>query len=235
MGGRTHDRDDSEHTGAGGPARPPAPVPSHPLLDLQRAHGNAAVSRMLLRQDVEAPAPAGPGPVRIDRADVLIRTVRGPILHDHGGFEWYVTFSLPFPAEADGFMIQELWQETAGGASEHFWECWRVRSGERVPTDRAQDYDDRYRNLNVPGAPQPDSGWKRHTGVIRFYPGPLPAAFGADDGTHFKVTWTQPASWTGAGTRHDAYSQWRPGVNGFVGYAGTDEVRAGDRVDFHAR
>ena len=207
------------------------------LLELQQTHGNAAVIRMLDRQQVEEAAPAGPGPVRIDRADVLIRTARGPILHDHGGYEWYVTFALPFAAEADGFMIQELWQESSGGASEHFWECWRVRSGDREPAERGDGYDDRYRNLNVPGAAQPPSGWKRHAGVIRFYPGPLPPEFGADTGVSFYVTWARPSSWTGAGTRHDCYSEWNTtaGVNRFVGYAGGDEVRTGSPVEFRPR
>lgn len=212
-------------------------APEPPVLELQRRYGNAAVSRLLARQPLDEAAPTGPGPVRIERTDPLIRTVRGPTLHDHGGYEWYVTFQLPHPAEADGFLIQELWQESSAGGSEHFWECWRIRGGEREPGDRTDGYDDRYRNLNVPGAAQPATGWKRHVGVIRFYPGPLPREFGTEGSANFYLTWTQPAGWNGGGTRHDCYSEWNTatGANGLVAYAGSDELRTGSPVPFRPR
>jgi hypothetical protein len=239
-----------EATGVAAPLPAAAGSLERTLLALQREHGNAAVGRMLakrsalrwrlLRQPLPAEdEPTGPGPRRIDRHDVLIGTARGPILHDHGGFEWYATFSLPFAAEADGFIIQELYQESSGGrAGEHFWECWRVRANAREPADRVDGYDDRYRQLNVPGAAQPASGWKRHVGVIRFYPGPLPAEFGPDrSGVDFYLTRTRPSVWTGSGTRHDCYSEWdtRTGVNGLVAYAGTQELRVGSSVTFRPR
>jgi hypothetical protein len=231
-------RRDSEHEGAGRRPARRAPGRPHPLLALQRAGGNAAVGRLLARQQAATPDAPATGPQRIDRHDVLIDTVRGPELHSHGGFEWYVTFSLPFPAEAGGFIIQELFQESTGTSHvEHFWECWRVPAGERAPTDRAGDYDDRYRHLNV-GASQPARGWKRHVGVARFYPGPLPAEFGPDQsGVHFFLTRQRPAVWTGEGTRHDCYSEWDTGTgrNGLVAYAGTRELRAGSMVAFRPR
>ena len=217
----------------------PAAAGEHALLHLQRTYGNAAVARMVARQEA-TDAPAGPLPRRIDRHDVLISTVRGPTLHERGGYEWYMTFSLPFAAESEGFIIQELYQESSAAAEggDHFWECWRVRGGSRSPADRSDDYDDRYRNLNVPGSPQPATGWKRHTGVARFYGGPLPSEFGADDpASNFFLTRTRPSVWTGAGTRHDCYSEWNTasGRNGLVAYAGTEELRAGTSVTFRPR
>ena len=71
--------------------------------------------------------------------------------------------------------------------------------------------------------------------MIRFYPGPLPSEFGPEDGSHFRKADTQPTGWTGDGMRHDAYAEWRPGLNGFVAYAGTRELRAGDHVTFRPR
>jgi hypothetical protein len=210
------------------------------VVGLQRAAGNAAVTRLLARQGLTDEAiPTGPGPVRIDRNDVIINTVRGPTLNAYGAYAWYVTFQLPFAAESDGFIIQELYQENSESTYvEHFWECWRVRSGERTPVDRSEDYDDRYRNLDVPGAVHAARGWRRHTGVIRFYPGPLPSEFGAEDpNVHFYITRTRPSVWTGAGTRHDCYSEWDTGRgrNGLVAYAGSTELRAGDTVTFRPR
>jgi len=206
------------------------------VFALQRSHGNATVNHLLARQELGRP-------VQIDREDVLITPVSGPSLTAAGGYDWGVTYQLPFAAEADGFMIQELHMESssATGGGTHFWECWRVRSGSRVPVDRGfGGFDDHYVFGNVPGAAQPSSGWKRHAGVIRFYPGPLPSQFGPDNsGQHFYHSLTQPAGWTGRGTRHDAYSQWdatrHPALNGFVGYAGSTEVRAGDTVTFRPR
>jgi hypothetical protein len=220
-----------------GPAAPTA-APEPALLALQRTSGNAAVTRMLALQQAGAGAPAGPR--RIDRHDVLISTVRGPTLHEQGAFEWYVTFALPFEAESDGFIIQELYQESTATreGGDHFWECWRVRAGSRSPADRGDDYDDRYRNLRVPGAPRSASGWNRHVGVARFYAGPLPSEFGVDEpGAHFYMTRSRPSVWTGAGTRHDCYSEWNTASarNGLVAYAGSEELRAGTAVTFRPR
>jgi hypothetical protein len=205
-------------------------APQPPLLDLQRSAGNAAVGRMLARQQA---------PRRIDRHDILISTARGPILHEHGGYEWYVRFGLPFEADADGFIIQELYQESSempqGG--DHFWECWRVRAGSRTPSASGEDYDDRYVNRRV-GDGAAASGWNRHTGVARFYPGPLPAEFGSERaGADFYVTGNRPAGWTGAGSRHDCYGEWDTarGRNGLVAYAGSDELRRGTPVRFRPR
>jgi hypothetical protein len=193
------------------------------------------VSRLLARQD-EA-EPTGP-PVRIEREDPLIQTVRGPILGERGRYRWLVRYQLPFAAESDGWLIQELYQESSGGANEHFWECWHVRRGERFPEDPVLEdgvlYDDRY--VAGRGEERPDpTGWHRHTGVIRFYPGPIPPEFPLPSGATSSVTWTQPSGWTGQGIRHDAYSEWRPGFNGFVAYAGSTELRRGDAVTFRPR
>lgn len=249
------------------PESAPTPAPTaartrqQRVLALQRSHGNAAVNRLLARAPddlldaeplgvpVKLPAkddgggsPAPSGPVRIDREDVIISTASGPTLSAAGGYDWRVTYALPFAAEADGWMIQNLYMEGSGGTpGEHFWECWKVRSGNRAPEDRGEDaYDDRYVFGNVPGALQAASGWKRHVGVIRFYPGPLPSQFGAETpGKNFYHTHEQPSGWTGKGTRHDAYSEWdtkrQPPLNGFVGYAGTTELRRGDPVKFRPR
>lgn len=232
------------------------------LLRLQRQAGNRAVGRFLQRQELpeqltgDGPSPSAgricassrtpvtTGPRHVDREDVLIRSVEGPCLLDgQGGYLWTVTYALPFPADADGFMIQELYMQssqTTGGGT-HFWECWRVRGGQTAPADRINSYDDRYRFLNISSAAG-TAGWKRHVGVIRFYPGALPSQFGAEDpSTHFYTTDRRPDGWTGAGTRHDCYSQWddRRGqrhFNGLVAYDGNDEIRAGDRVtDGHPR
>jgi hypothetical protein len=179
------------------------------------------------------------GPQRIDANDVIITPVEGPCLLDRwGGYVWTVTYRLPFAAAGGGFMIQELYQQTSSGGNLHFWECWRVRAGDQEPADRADNWDDRYRNFN----PNPElmagsSGWKRHVGVIRFYPGPLPAQFGTESPTtHFYTTQQRPDGWTGAGTRHDCYSQWddAPGHRHFAGLvavAGNTEWRAGAVVN----
>jgi hypothetical protein len=207
------------------------------VTSLQRSVGNRAVTQLLARQD-EA-EPTGPSvPRRIDREDPLIETVRGPILTDHGTYRWLVRFHLPHPAESDGWLIQELYQEGSSGAFQHFWECWRIRRDQRDPVDQAEEagilYDDRY--VHGAGGGTPDArGWHRHVGVIRFYPGPLPASFGPDTGANFYNRDAEPSGWTGQGTRHDAYAEWAPGRNGFVAYAGTDELRAGDRVTFRPR
>ena len=214
------------------------------VAGLQRSAGNRAVSRLLARQ--EEAEPTGPSvPTRIDREDPLIETVSGPALAAYGMYRWLVRFQLPHPAELDGWLIQELYQEGSSGAFQHFWECWRIRRDERRPLDPADEagllYDDRY--VHGPGAETPDArGWHRHVGVIRFYPGPLPAAFGPDTGVNFYNNDTnpvRPSGWTGQGTRHDAYAEWDYTEgrrrNGFVAYAGTNELRAGDRVTFRPR
>ena len=207
------------------------------VLGWQRSLGNRTVTQLLARQD-EA-EPTGPtGPTRIEREDPIIQTVAGPTLTDHGFYRWLVRYQLPFPAERDGWLIQELYQDSSSGANEHFWECWQVRSGERYPADPVEEngvwYDDRYVNGRGGESPNP-SGWHRHTGVIRFYPGPPPPQFPLTGGATSSVTWTQPSGWTGQGVRHDAYSEWRPGFNGFVAYAGTTELRRGDAVTFRPR
>jgi hypothetical protein len=220
--------------------RPATERTNAPAVDLvtglQRSLGNAAVARILSRQDAE---PTGPtGPTRIEREDPLIQTVGGPTLTDRGRYRWLVRYQLPFPAERDGWLIQELYQESSSGANEHFWECWQVRRGERYPEDPVQEdgvwYDDRYVSGRGGSSPDP-SGWHRHTGVIRFYPGPIPPEFPLPGGATSSVTWSQPSGWSGQGMRHDAYSEWRPGSNGFVAYAGTTEIRRGDVVTFRAR
>jgi hypothetical protein len=202
----------------------------------QRSLGNTAVSLILSRQE------ALETPTRIDRDDPLIQTVHGPLLGERGTYRWYVRYQLPFAATSDGWLIQELSQDSSHGAGDHFWECWRVRSGQRYPEDPADvdgiAYDDRY-VMGSGGSPA-DSGWHRHVGVIRFYAGPLPSEFGADRGVNFYVTRTQPSGWTGQGMRHDAYSEWeyragRARLNGFVAYAGTREYRLGDTVSFRPR
>jgi hypothetical protein len=238
------------------------------VLMLQRQIGNAAVTRLLQRdvgteaeellQQQSAPASqricatavpsqgSGP-PQRLDAHDPIISTVAGPCLEDWaGGYFWYVTYALPFAAQASGFIIQELYQQGSGGSSEHFWECWRVRSGDQSPTGRTNTpsevspagapYDDRYRHLNVPGAQLAAQGWYRHVGQARFYPGPLPPQFGAESaGVDSYITRQRPDGWTGAGTRHDCYAEWgrRSGgarYRGLVAVAGRDESRAGDTV-----
>ena len=124
---------------------------------------------------------------------------------------------LPAPAQTGGFIIQELYQEGSGGSREHFWECWRVRSGDREPPSRTNTpgtvtpsgtpYDDRYIHGNVPGAEQAAAGWYRHVGQARFYPGPLPPQFGTESASiDSYITRTRPDGWTGAGTRHDCYA-----------------------------
>jgi hypothetical protein len=233
---------DSSADVAGSKVAAIAPAAADVVVSLQRSLGNRAVTRLLARQeDVE---PTGPSvPTRIDRDDPLIQTVRGPILGERGRYRWLVRYQLPFPADRDGWLIQELYQESSGGANEHFWECWRVRRGERYPDDPVVEegilYDDRY--VNGRGAETPDAtGWHRHTGVIRFYPGPIPPEFPLIGGASSSVTWTQPTGWTGQGMRHDAYSEWdypggRRRLNGFVAYAGTTELRSGDGVTFRPR
>jgi hypothetical protein len=230
------------------------------ILALQRSVGNAAVGRLLARQpadvdvdvDVErldAPKripspdelqkpPAKGVPQQIDANTVLITPTFGPGLQAHGHYDWGVTYALPVKAAADGWMIQELYMEANGGApGVHFWECWKVLANKLEPEDRGSDpYDDHYEFKNVPGAQQDPSGWKRHTGIIRFYPGPLPPELGPEEpGKSFYHTKNQPTGWTGKGTRHDAYAEWSPKHNGFVGYAGLTEVRAGDKVTFRPR
>jgi hypothetical protein len=235
------------------------------VLGLQRQIGNAAVTRLLQREaeelgtgtttaasqrvcgTLQTSASTGP-PTRLDAFDPIIGTVAGPCLEDwNGGYFWYVTYTLPHPAPSGGFLIQELYQQGSGGSSEHFWECWRIRANEQSPPARTntpaevspagQPYDDRYRHLNVPGATLAASGWYRHVGQARFYPGPLPPQFGTDDpGIHSYITRTRPDGWTGAGARHDCYAEWgtRPGgarYRGLVAYAGSFEYRAADTVN----
>jgi hypothetical protein len=217
---------------------PPAATLRERVLLLQRACGNAAVGRLLRQIAEQSDVVALKGPVQIDRYDVIITTVTGPGLKASGEYDWGVTYQLPFPADADGWMIQELYMDASGSqGGTHFWECWRVRAGKREPEDRGDvPYDDHYVWGNVPGAKQLPAGWKRHVGVIRFYPGALPPEFGPEEsGKAFYHTKTKPTGWTGAGTRHDAYSEWDASHNGFVGYAGSSELRDGDRVTFRPR
>jgi hypothetical protein len=232
------------------------------VLGLQRQIGNAAVTRLLQRDPVELQGTSAPtaqricgtlqaspstgAPTRLDPLDPIINTVAGPCLEDFaGGYFWYVTYQLPAPATADGFLIQELYQEGSGGSREHFWECWRVRSGQTEPPNRTNTpstvtppnvpYDDRYIHGNVPGAEQAPSGWYRHVGQARFYPGPLPQEFGTDTGVDSYIARSRPNGWTGAGARHDCYAEWgrRSGARyrGLVAYAGSREYRAGDTVN----
>ena len=207
------------------------------VVTWQQSVGNRAVARLLARQEEHT------GPTRIDRDDPLIQTVRGPILGERGMYRWLVRYQLPFAAESDGWLIQELYQDAHSGSLDHFWECWRVRRGNRYPEDPAEEegilYDDRYVKGRG-GATADDVGWHRHTGVIRFYPGPLAPEFPLVGGANSSVTWTRPSGWTGQGMRHDAYSEWdyragHPRLNGFVAYAGTTELRRGDRVTFRLR
>jgi hypothetical protein len=255
---RVHTESEPERS-APGPAERGTPAAS--VLGLQRRIGNAAVTRLLQRQEVEELGPSPPAsdricgtvapsthtgpPTRLDPLDPVIGTVAGPCLDDwFGGYSWYVTYTLPQPAPSGGFLIQELYQQGSGGSSEHFWECWRIRSGEQDPPARTNTpagvtpsglYDDRYIHGNVPGATHATSGWYRHVGQARFYPGPLPPEFGTESpGVHSYITRTRPAGWTGAGARHDCYAEWGRRTSGrfrgLVAFAGTTEYRAGDRV-----
>jgi hypothetical protein len=205
----------------------------------QRSLGNAAVSRILARDA----KPSG------GQLDPVIETVRGPILGEYGLYRWLVRYRLASPAPVNGWLIQELFMESTarealGIGPDHFWECWRIRSGEQYHGDPDDEggvlYDDRYvRGAGSDPGADP-KGWHRHTGVIRFYPGPLPPEFGEDSGIHYYQTRSKPSGWTGQGARHDAYSEWdysggQKRLNGFVAYAGTTEVRKGDRVQFRAR
>ena len=233
------------------------------VLGLQRQIGNAAVTRLLQRDAEELQAQSAPTsqricatlvpsqtsgpPTRLDPLDPIISTVAGPCLEDWaGGYLWYVTYMLPAPAQTGGFIIQELYQQGSGGSSEHFWECWRVRSGQQEPPSRTntpgdvtpsgQPYDDRYIHGNVPGATQAAQGWYRHVAQVRFYPGRLPPEFGTENPTvDSYYTRVRPTGWTGAGTRHDCYAEWgrRNGARfrGLVAYAGSFEYRAGDTVN----
>jgi hypothetical protein len=65
------------------------------VLALQCLSGNAAVGR-LLRQIAQPDEVTGR---------------RVPVQHD-----WGVTYQLPFAADADGWMIQELYMEASGPA-----------------------------------------------------------------------------------------------------------------------
>ena len=262
---RAHSGQEPERAAAG-PASTERAGLTASVLMLQRQIGNAAVTRLLQRdvaseaeelQKQSAPAsqricatrvPSSGPPQQIDAQDPIVGTVAGPCLEDWAGdYFWYVTYQLPFAASADGFIIQELYQQGSGGAAEHFWECWRVRANHRSPTTRGTTpddvsparapYDDRYRHGNVPGAQQAAQGWFRHVGQARFYPGPLPPQFGTDNPTaDFYFTRQRPDGWTGAGTRHDCYAEWgrRSGgarYRGLVAFAGRDEFRAGDTVN----
>ena len=192
------------------------------------------------------PAQANGPPQRLDAEDPIITNVAGPCLQGWaGGYFWYVNYQLPSPAQTGGFIIQELYQQGSGGSQEHFWECWRVRSGETKPSNRSPTpddveppgelYDDRYRHLYVPGSAPSPQGWYRHAGQARFYPGPLPRQFGTESPTvDSYISWNRPDGWTGAGTRHDCYAEWgrRSGARfrGLVAFAGWREYRAGDTV-----
>src|SRR5262245_15105260 len=60
-----------------------------------------------------------------------------------GGYIWGVLFRLPVPANADGYIIQEMDMSEqgttatgfAGGNSTHYWEAWPVRRGQTEITD----------------------------------------------------------------------------------------------------
>ena len=229
------------------PLNAKSPAAVDVVVGWQRSLGNAAVTRMLARQEESLAEPSGPGPTRIDREDPLIRTVQGPVLGEYGDYRWYVRFQLPLGAASDGWLIQELYQDSSAlgpdgrNLGDHFWECWPVRSGAQYPADPSDvggvEYDDRYVHGVVRGSP---SGWHRHVGVIRFYPGRLPPEFGTDSGANFYLATTTPSGWTGQGTRHDAYAEWdytggHRRLNGFVAYAGQQELRRGDTVQFRPR
>ncbi len=220
---------------APGPARAARGSLTASVLGLQRQIGNAAVTRMLQRQEAVELGPSPPTadricgtvapststgpPTRLDPLDPVISTVAGPCLEDWaGGYFWYVTYMLPQPAPSGGFLIQELYQQGSGGSSEHFWECWRIRGGEQQPPNRTNTpagvspsgaYDDRYIHGNVPGATHAAQGWYRHVGQARFYPGPLPPEFGPESPTvDSYLARSRPTGWTGAGARHDCYAEW---------------------------
>jgi hypothetical protein len=222
---------------------PLAATPAEWIAGWQRSLGNRAVARLLARQEGSETGPTVPR--RRDREDPLIETVRGPILTDHGRYRWLVRFRLGLPAESNGWLIQELYQEGQSGAFQHFWECWRVLGGRHYPEDPSREegveYDDRYVHGRGGAAPDP-AAWHRHVGVVRFYPGPLPPEFGPDRGANFynnDDNPVPPSGWTGQGTRHDAYAEWDYTAdrrrNGFVAYADTEELRAGDPVTFRPR
>ena len=253
------DRAATDEPSVAEPARASARTPGRAaeILTLQRTIGNAATGRWLARQDavtdplesawanvcaIKVPATPGP-PQRLDAADPKIDTVAGPCLtHWAGGYHWFVRYRLLHPAPASGHIIQELWQVGSGGSREHFWEYWSVASGAVSPPDPTPTpaeaspagvpYDDRYVHGVLPGGMHDRTGWYRHVGVARFYPGPLPRQFvGAR-----RFTYDMPDGWVaGAGTRHDCYAQWsrepgQPRRLGLVAFAGSDEFRAGDPV-----
>lgn len=87
------------------------------------------MTQLLARQEEHT------GPTRIDREDPLIETARGPTLGERGAYRWLVRFQLPFAAESDGWLIQELYQDSHSGTLDHFWECWRIRRNARYPED----------------------------------------------------------------------------------------------------
>ena len=124
------------------------------VLGLQRQIGNAAVTRLLQRDAEELQAQSAPTsqricatlvpsqssgpPTRLDPLDPIISSVAGPCLDDWAGGYSLVRHrhAPPLPRTSGGFLIQELYQQGSGGSSEHFWECWRVRSGRAAAAER---------------------------------------------------------------------------------------------------
>lgn len=130
-----------------------------------------------------------------------------------GNFTWSVRFSLPQPAAASGYIIQELEDRIDEGNGTidyfHFWEAWPVSQSQRIPSNRGSaSYDDTFMWSGVTQG----QGRITFTGRARFYEGGLPPDFifnnpdiNCTPAANLYCSPNPPPFWTtGTGSPHEA-------------------------------
>jgi hypothetical protein len=131
-----------------------------------------------------------------------------------------VWFDVPNEAGQDGWVIQELTAtfdvknadgSTAYSKTYHYWEAWPIKKGKKVTDWQDQKLDDNDDQYYSPSRPN-TKGTITYTGTAKFYEGPLPADFKANNPDTIAgilpSTTTKPPNWDGSGTTHNIQSSW---------------------------
>jgi len=174
------------------------------------------------KSDKDATSPAVKKPVTHCTAaqNPKIANVDGPKDLGCGGFAWKVWFDLDKPAEADGWMIQEITDvreikddkgDIVDRETVHFWEAWEVKKGKTGTVWQDQNLDDNDDAYNESSHPK-TKGTIVTTGTVKFFEGPLPADFKTNNPDTMAgilhSTTKKPDCWDGTGTTHNISSTW---------------------------
>ena len=157
-----------------------------------------------------------------------IRTLYGgPADLGCGGVEWLVEFQLPRPAEADGWVIQQVTRsydirKPDGSVADPrlnapkapFWEAWPVKKGATRTanrydaTDDGRTYDDSFDQPPRPAL----KGEFKVVAVVKFYEVALPSTFVKHNpltrAVDLPSTTTRPDFWDGTGTARNLTVTW---------------------------